>query len=157
DTCARAQHPALPEGGLMTSVAAEARVPILRESLAVRTLRVAAKTPVHLLLVLVGALWLVPTAGLFLTSLLSASDFNNVGWWKVLAEPHLSTWHNYGTLIHETGIPHALGTTAEIAIGGTVLPILIGALAGYAFAWLDFPGRDWIFVAVIGMLVVPLQ
>ena len=28
--------------------------------------------------------------------------------------------------------------------------IVVGALAGYAFAWLEFPGRDWIFVVVIG-------
>ena len=34
---------------------------------------------------------------------------------------------------------------------------MVAALAGYAFAWLDFPGRDWLFVVVIGLLVVPLQ
>ena len=45
----------------------------------------------------------------------------------------------------------------QIAVGGTVLPIIVAALAGYAFAWLDFPGRDWLFVVVIGLLVVPLQ
>jgi len=38
-----------------------------------------------------------------------------------------------------------------------VLVVIIGAMAGYAFAWLDFPGRDWAFVGVIGLLVVPLQ
>ena len=48
-------------------------------------------------------------------------------------------------------------TTLEIAIGGTVLPILVAALAAYAFAWLEFPGRDWLFIVVIGLLVVPLQ
>src|SRR5581483_2355635 len=41
--------------------------------------------------------------------------------------------------------------------GGTVLPILVAALAGYAFAWLECPGRDWIFLVVIALLVVPLQ
>ena len=51
----------------------------------------------------------------------------------------------------------ALKTTAEIAVGNTLLVVVIGALAGYAFAWLDFPGRDWIFIVVIGLLVVPLQ
>ena len=35
--------------------------------------------------------------------------------------------------------------------------IVVGALAGYAFAWLEFPGRDWIFIVVIALLVVPLQ
>jgi alpha-glucoside transport system permease protein len=75
----------------------------------------------------------------------------------VISHPHLATWANYSNLWHNTGIPHAIGTTAEIAVGGTALPILIGALAGYAFAWLDFPGRDWLFIAVIAMLVVPVQ
>jgi alpha-glucoside transport system permease protein len=140
------------------AVAAEVlHVPAPRESVAQKILRLVAKAPVHIFLLLVGALWLVPTIGLFLTSLMTANDFNSMGWWKVLARPHISTWHNYGQLIHHTSIPHALGTTAEIAVGGTVLPILIGALAGYAFAWLDFPGRDWLFVGVIGLLVVPLQ
>ena len=45
----------------------------------------------------------------------------------------------------------------EIAIGGTVLPIAFASLAAYAFAWLDFPGSDWLFIGVIAMLVVPLQ
>jgi len=141
----------------VAAVTAEVEVPVIRESLAPKILRFVGKAPVHLVLVAIGTLWLVPTIGLFLTSLLSAQDYNNIGWWKVLAHPHFSTWANYGNLIHHTSIPHSLGTTAEIAIGGTTLPILIGALAGYAFAWLDFPGRDWLFILVIALLVVPIQ
>ena len=38
-----------------------------------------------------------------------------------------------------------------------MLPIVVAALAAYAFAWLEFPGRDWLFIVVIGLLVVPLQ
>jgi len=141
----------------VAAVTAEVEVPVMRESLAPKILRFVGRAPVHLVLVAIGTLWLVPTIGLFLTSLLSAQDYNNIGWWKVLAHPHFSTWANYGNLIHHTSIPHSLGTTAEIAIGGTALPILIGALAGYAFAWLDFPGRDWLFILVIALLVVPIQ
>ena len=141
----------------MAAVAAEVETPILRESAAAKVLRGVARAPVHLVLVFVGVLWLVPTFGLFLSSLITYQDYNNVGWWKVLSHPHLATWQNYSTLWNDTGIPHALGTTAEIAIGGTILPILIGALAGYAFAWLEFPGRDWFFVGVIALLVVPVQ
>ena len=44
-----------------------------------------------------------------------------------------------------------------IAVGGTILPIFVAAMAAYAFAWLEFPGRDWLFIVVIAMLVVPLQ
>ena len=51
----------------------------------------------------------------------------------------------------------ALLTTLWVALGSTILPIMVAALAGYAFAWLDFPGRDWLFIGVIALLVVPLQ
>ena len=56
-----------------------------------------------------------------------------------------------------SGLLTALKTTAYIAVGNTLLVVVIGAMAGYAFAWLDFPGRDWVFIGVIALLVVPLQ
>ena len=34
---------------------------------------------------------------------------------------------------------------------------MIASLAGYAFAWLEFPGRDWWFLFVVALLVVPIQ
>ncbi len=122
-----------------------------------RIVRGVAKLPIHLLLAFVAVLWLMPTLGLFFTSLLSPSDYITNGWWKVVSHPHLATWANYSNVWHNTDIPTSLRITAEIAIGGTVLPIVIAALAGYAFAWIEFPGRDWLFVLVIALLVVPLQ
>jgi alpha-glucoside transport system permease protein len=143
----------------MATYEAEAPVVIAdpNERLSAKVLRTVAKLPLHLFLLFIGALWLVPTAGLFLTSLLSPSDFATNGWWKVISKPHLATWANYSNVWHNTDIPTAIRITAEIAIGGTVLPIIIAALAGYAFAWIEFPGRDWLFVGVIALLVVPLQ
>ena len=134
--------------------------PVVRdpnESSAAKLARFATRLPINLLLLGIGVLWLVPTIGLFFTSLLSPENYTLNGWWKVIAHPHLATWANYSNVWNNTDIPHALLVTAEIAIGGTVLPILIASLAGYAFAWLDFPGRDWMFVLVIALLVVPLQ
>jgi alpha-glucoside transport system permease protein len=142
----------------MTTVAAEARHPaIVEESVAAKIGRLVAKMPVHLFLMAVALLWLLPTLGLFLTSLLPAADFGQLGWWKLVSKPSISTWENYHEIFRNSSITHSLVTTLEIAIGGTLLPILVAAFAGYAFAWLDFPGRDWIFIIVIGLLVVPLQ
>jgi alpha-glucoside transport system permease protein len=142
----------------MTTAAAEVqRASVVEESIAAKIARLVAKAPVHLFLIAVGLLWLVPTLGLFFTSLLPAADFGQLGWWKVISKPSISTWENYQEIFRNSSITDSLVTTLEIAIGGTVLPILVAALAGYAFAWLDFPGRDWIFVLVIGLLVVPLQ
>jgi alpha-glucoside transport system permease protein len=119
--------------------------------------RFLAKTPVHIALVVVGLLWLVPTIGLFMTSLLSAEDYLEGGWWQVLSEPSKFTFENYSAIFDNETITSSFVTTVWIAIGGTLLPIIIGALAGYAFAWLEFPGRDWLFILVIALLVVPIQ
>ena len=143
----------------MTTIDAERTVapPVLDEPVARKILRVFAKAPVHLVLVLIGFLWLIPTIGLLFTSLLAPADISAMGWWKLLSKPSLATWENYSSLLDNGPLTHSLWVTLQIAIGGTVLPIFIGALAGYALAWIEFPGRDWLFIGVIALLVVPLQ
>jgi alpha-glucoside transport system permease protein len=142
----------------MAAAAAEPiRGPAQKDTLAAKTLRALAKTPLQILLVVIGLLWLVPTVGLFITSILPASQIASAGWWKIFAHPSLATFSNYSALFHNAGLTGALKTTAYIAVGNTAIVVVVGALAGYAFAWLEFPGRDWIFIGVIALLVVPLQ
>jgi alpha-glucoside transport system permease protein len=128
-----------------------------RRSSGARVVRVLTRAPVAILLVAIGLLWLVPTFGLLMESLLLPSDAASNGWWKILTDPSLASLENYRNVIADDSITSSLWTTLWISIGGTVLPILIGALAAYAFAFLDFPARDWLFVIVVGLLVVPLQ
>jgi alpha-glucoside transport system permease protein len=139
------------------AVAEAAKAPPVREGRAAPILRALGSAPVHLVLIVVGVLWLVPTLGLFLTSLLGAEDFQEDGWWQVFSAPSKLTFENYDGVFDNEDITGALLTTVYVAVGGTVLPIIVAAFAGYAFAWLDFPGRDWLFIAVVAMLVVPLQ
>jgi alpha-glucoside transport system permease protein len=142
----------------MATVEAEAQYRGAQEdSAASRIVRVLGKAPVHLLLVFVGIVWFVPTLGLLFTSLLAPSDLAQEGWWQVFTEPARMTWDNYDAVLTNETIRNALWTTVLIAVGGTLLPIIIAAMAGYAFAWLEFPGRDWLFILVIALLVVPLQ
>jgi alpha-glucoside transport system permease protein len=142
----------------VTTAAAEVvTVPRVEEGAGAKIVRFLGKAPVHLLLIVVGLLWLVPTLGLFITSLLAPEDFQVRGWWQVFSEPSKLTFANYEAVFDDSSIMTALVTTAIVAIGGTVLPIIVGAMAGYAFAWLEFPGRDWLFIFVIALLVVPLQ
>jgi alpha-glucoside transport system permease protein len=128
-----------------------------QETAAARIIRFLATTPVQIFLLFFGLLWLVPTFGILLTSLLSPADFSTEGWWQVFTEPSKLTWDNYDAILGNDAIRSALWTTVLIALGGTILPIFVAALAGYAFAWLEFPGRDWLFIGVIALLVVPLQ
>ena len=52
---------------------------------------------------------------------------------------------------------NAFLNSIAVAVPATVIPILIAAFAAYAFAWMNFPGRRWMFIIVVGLLVVPLQ
>jgi alpha-glucoside transport system permease protein len=142
----------------MASIAAPAETVVRPpDTVAQKILRILGKAPVHILLALIGVMWLVPTLGLLVTSIIAPEHFTEFGWWKIFSKPSLGTLENYRDIFHNGPITHSLWVTAQIAIGGTFLPIIIAALAAYAFAWLEFPGRDWLFIVVIALLVVPLQ
>src|SRR6184192_3868456 len=141
----------------MAAAAPALELPRPHDTSAAKILRWVAKAPVHIALAVLGVLWLVPTFGLFITSILPQSELASSGWWKIFSKPSVATWSNYDALFHNHSLITALKTTAYIAVGNTVIVVVIGALAGYALAWLDFPGRDWIFIGTIALLVVPLQ
>ncbi|MET8096937.1 carbohydrate ABC transporter permease [Streptomyces sp. NPDC005236] len=112
---------------------------------------------VRVLLLLVGLFWLVPTIGLLLSSLRSPEDMSGSGWWKVFTAPSQLTVDNYQKLLENSDITNSLLNTVLITVPATLLVVVIGSLAGYAFAWMEFPGRDWWFLGVVGLLVVPVQ
>ncbi|WP_081237525.1 carbohydrate ABC transporter permease [Streptomyces viridosporus] len=112
---------------------------------------------VRVFLIVVGLFWLVPTVGLLLASLRTPQDMAADGWWKVLTEPSQLTFGAYETLLENGDITGSLLNTVYITVPATVLVVVIGSLAGYAFAWMEFPGRDWWFLGVVGLLVVPVQ
>jgi alpha-glucoside transport system permease protein len=141
------------------AVAAEAERPpvVIPESRGARILRVAGKLPVHLVLIVIGVMWLIPTLGIVATSMLLPADAAQNGWWQVFGEPSMLTFENYSKMFDNEGITSALWVTLQVTVGATVVPILVAALAAYALAWLEFPGRDWLFLTVIALLVVPIQ
>ena len=147
----------LPEGAALPELTVPKPRLSERETVPGKLIRFTMKAPVNIFLVLLGLLWLIPTLGLFLTSILPAQAFTVKGWWQIFSKPSLATWSNYDHVLHNHAITHSLWITLQIAVGNTLIVVIVGALAGYAFAWLEFPGRDWIFLVVIGLLVVPLQ
>jgi alpha-glucoside transport system permease protein len=112
---------------------------------------------ISVFLVVVGLFWLVPTIGLLISSLRSPADLAATGWWKVFTEPSQLTLDSYDKLLQNSDITGSIVNTVLITVPATLLVIVIGALAGYAFAWMEFPGRDWWFMGVVGLLVVPVQ
>jgi alpha-glucoside transport system permease protein len=67
------------------------------------------------------------------------------------------TLDSYANVLSETDIPSGFINSLFITIPATIIPIFVAAFAAYAFSWMNFPGRNLLFVAVVGLLVVPLQ
>jgi alpha-glucoside transport system permease protein len=112
---------------------------------------------VNFALIVVALLWVIPSLGLLLTSFRTVGDSTTSGWWTVFARPAQLTLQNYVDLLSNSAITSSLVNSILIVVPATLLVVLVGALAGYAFAWMEFPGRDWLLIAVIVMLAVPLQ
>jgi alpha-glucoside transport system permease protein len=111
------------------------------------------------LLLLLVLLWLAPTLGLLISSFRPEEAVQSSGWWTVFASPFSpDQWslQNYRE-VFEAGIGTAFVNSLAVAVPATVIPILAAAFAAYAFAWMRFPGREVLFVLLIGLLVVPLQ
>ncbi|MDA2813031.1 carbohydrate ABC transporter permease [Nocardiopsis sp. RSe5-2] len=128
-----------------------------RRSAAARAAARLGSGAVQLLLVLIALFWLVPTLGLFVSSLRAPADNASSGWWTVLARPAELTLENYAGLLDNPTFVGSFWNTVLITVPSTLLIVAIAALAGYAFAWMEFPGRDWLFLGVVGLLVVPIQ
>jgi alpha-glucoside transport system permease protein len=103
-------------------------------------------------------LWIVPVIGLFLTSFRPRDDAQSSGWWTLLWTPSAwsrLTFDNYTTAIDQGGLGQAFVNSLAIALPATFIPILVAAFAAYAFAFMEFPGRNFFFLAVVSLLVVP--
>ncbi len=107
--------------------------------------------------VVISLLWSVPTFGLFISSFRPADAIHASGWWNSLLPPWHFTIENYQHVLQTQDFGTAFINSMIISIPGTLLPVLVAAFAAYAFAWMKFPGRDWIFLAIVTLLVVPVQ
>jgi alpha-glucoside transport system permease protein len=120
-------------------------------------------------LVIIAALWTLPTFGLLVTSIRNGDDATATGWWTVFTRGNFNlTLGNYLEVLGTGGtdasnaaassnLNQATVNTIIMAIPSTVIPIFLAALAAYAFAWMNFPGRKWLFMILVALLVVPLQ
>ncbi len=115
-------------------------------------------------LVVIVVLWLIPTVGLLISSFRVKAVSEADGWWTVFNQSPFSkgwadqwTFGHYTTVLGARNFGNAFLNSLAVAIPSTVIPITVAAFAAYAFSWMEFRGRYLLFVAVVGLLVVPLQ
>ncbi|MFP5578084.1 MAG: carbohydrate ABC transporter permease [Acidimicrobiia bacterium] len=107
------------------------------------------------------AVWSLPTIGLLLSSFRAERAVKTEGWWTIFTNPQL-TIENYQTVLESGGSSapnmfEAFLNSVAIVLPATVIPISIALFAAYAFAWMEFPGRKWLFIVVVSLMAVPLQ
>ncbi len=115
------------------------------------------RTPVHAAILGIMILWSVPTIALLVSSFREPQLIASSGWWNAIRQPLDFTFENYQTVLEKRGMARAFTNSLVITVPSTVLSILVAAWAAYAFAWMQFPGRNALFLVVVALLVVPLQ
>ncbi len=108
--------------------------------------------------IVLAVLWTVPTLGLLITSFRPELDIRRSGWWTAFADPQFSV-DNYNEVLYGGGNNFAtlFVNSLVITLPAVIIPITLALLAAYAFAWIKFPGRNILFVAVFALQVVPIQ
>lgn len=67
------------------------------------------------------------------------------------------TWENFDVLWRRQPLFDWMANSLFIAIVGVVITVFANLLCGYTFAKFKFPGRNILFFAILGALMIPIQ
>jgi alpha-glucoside transport system permease protein len=120
-----------------------------------------ASWPSRIFIIVLCIGWMVPVLGLLINSFRSRDEQFSSGWWSGLFSPFSTQWtlQNYGQVLVSdaagVNMGQAFVNSFIVTVPATVIPILIAAFAAYAFTFMQWRGRDIVFVIIVGLLVVP--
>jgi len=110
--------------------------------------------------IVIAVLWTIPTFGLLVTSFRPQRDITTSGWWTTLSDPQF-TLDNYERVLSTgsggAGMSNYFINSIVITIPSVVIPICLASLAAYALAWIQFRGRDFLFILIFALQIVPIQ
>lgn len=127
-------------------------VPTERVSSGPAGISVASRLVLYLVLTLIGLFFILPLVWMFTTAFKPFVETLQPTW--IPQEP---TLENFTSIFNDPSIPvlrwffNSLG----VATGFTTLVVLIDALAAYAYARMEFPGRNLLFSLLLATLVMP--
>ncbi len=103
-------------------------------------------------LAVTGAVFVAPYVLAFFGALKPPADLAGTSPWT---PPHSLYLGNFGTVLFSDGFLRYLENTIGVTVVLTVGQVSFGVLAAYAFARLEFPGRDGLFSLYLATLMVP--
>ncbi|MFX0591985.1 carbohydrate ABC transporter permease [Melissospora conviva] len=111
--------------------------------------------------IVIAMIWTVPTFGLFVSSLRPEDEIKSNGWWNVFTDPQFTLANYQDVLFGRTASSGQLAgffiNSLVITIPSVLFPLAFAALAAYALSWMNFRGRDWIYIGIFALQIVPLQ
>ena len=111
--------------------------------------------------ILIAVFWTIPTFGLFVSSFRPEDDIKSNGWWNVFTEPRFTLQNYQDVLFGQSASSGQLAghfiNSLVITIPSVLFPLAFAALAAYALAWINFRGRDWVYISIFALQIVPLQ
>ncbi|MFG1775720.1 carbohydrate ABC transporter permease [Micromonospora sp. NPDC049051] len=111
--------------------------------------------------IVIAVLWTIPTFGLLISSVRPEDEIKTSGWWTFFTNPSF-TLENYqevlfGSSSSSPQLASYFINSLAITIPSVLFPLAFAALAAYALAWINFRGRDWMYIAIFALQIVPLQ
>jgi alpha-glucoside transport system permease protein len=124
------------------------------------TVKALGSKPGLVIVTLLALLWTIPTFGVLVSSFRPENDVKTSGWWNFFTDPNF-TLDNYQAVLRSgsggDNLWKYLYNSAIITVPAVALSVGLALFAAYALAWIEFKGRDWLFVGIVALLMVPLQ
>jgi multiple sugar transport system permease protein len=110
----------------------------------------------HIIAWCVAVLWILPFLGVFMTSIRPFDEILH-GWWSI--SPFTASPTSFAEALTDPQYPLSRGLLNSfiVAIPSTIIPLFIGALAGYGFARFSFRIKSYLFLTVVLLMALPQQ
>ena len=112
------------------------------------------------ILVTIALTWMLPYFGFVFSSFRPGDSIKRTSWWNSIVTGDFIrefTLENYTEIFITDNLSRSFFNSLAVTIPSTIIPITIAAFAAYAFAFIDFKGKNVAFLFVVAMMIVPLQ
>ncbi|RIV36594.1 carbohydrate ABC transporter permease [Micromonospora radicis] len=114
-----------------------------------------------LVAIVIAVVWTIPTFGLFISSFRPEPELKTTGWWTAFRDPQFTLQNYQDVLFGQSASSGQLANyfinSLVITLPSVLFPLAFAALAAYALAWINFRGRDWLYIGIFALQIVPLQ
>ena len=118
------------------------------------------KPMTKLILVSIALTWIFPIFGFLLSSFRPGEAIKRTSWWDAIYTGTIwseLSLQNYQEVFRAENLDRSFYNSLAVTIPSTIIPITIAAFAAYAFAFMEFKGKNVLFLFVVGSMIIPLQ